>query len=70
MILLLVGDHAHSTRMLFQWASVADSDATLLQQRDKSMGVLGTLNKIPFDKQIYIYFKVQTLISESLKSEI
>ena len=56
--------------MLFQWASVADSDATLLQQRDKSMGVLGTLNKIPFDKQIYIYLKVQTLISESLKSEI
>ena len=56
--------------MLFQWASVADSDVTLLQQRDKSMGVLGTLNNIPFDKQLYIYLKVQTLISESLKSEI
>ena len=50
--------------MLFWcWASVADSDTTLSQQRYKSMcvGLLGTLNAIPFDKQIYIYLKVQKL---------
>ena len=41
--------------MLFWcWASVADSDTTLSQQRYKSMCVLGTLHAIPFDKQIYI----------------
>ena len=38
--------------MLFKyWVSVAESDTTLSQQRDKSMYVLGTLNPIPFDKQ-------------------
>ena len=43
--------------MLFLcWTSVADSDTALSQQRDKSMG---TLIMIPFDKQIYIYLKVQ-----------
>ena len=48
--------------MLFWcWASVADSDTTLSQQRYKSMCVLGTLNAIPFDKHIYIYLKVQKL---------
>ena len=48
--------------MLFKfWANVWDSDTTLSQQRDKSMCVLGTLNAIPFDKQIYIYFQVQKL---------
>ena len=39
----------------------ADSNTTLSQQRDKSMCVLGTLNAIPFDKQIYIYLQVQKL---------
>ena len=54
------------------WASVADSDTTLSQQRDKSMCVLGTLNAIPFDKQIYIYLKVQQLSGDfwNLKSEV
>ena len=33
----------------------------LSQQRYKSMCVLGTLNAIPFDKQIYIYLKLQKL---------
>ena len=48
--------------MLFQcWASVADSDITLNQQRNKSMCVLCTLNAIPFDKQIYSYLKLQKL---------
>ena len=59
--------------MLFYcWASVADSDTTLSQQRDKSMCVLGTLNAIPFDKQIYIYLKVQKLSWDfwNLKSEV
>ena len=32
------------------------------------MCVLGTLNAIPFDKQIYIYLKVQKLFN--LKSEV
>ena len=41
------------------WASVADIDTALSQQGDKSLCVLGTLNTIPFDKQIYIYLKVQ-----------
>ena len=47
-----------------------------LQQRDMSMCVLGTLETIPFDKQIYIYlFKSVKdkwgllLISENLESE-
>ena len=41
--------------MLFYcWASVTDSDIPLGQQRDKSMCVLGTLNAIPFDKQLYL----------------
>ena len=54
--------------MLFWcWASVADSDTNLGQQRYKSMCVLGTLNAIPFDKQIYIYLKMQML---GLKSKI
>ena len=59
--------------MLFQcWASVADSDTTLNQQRGKSMCVLGTLNAILFDKQIYIYLKVQILSGHfwKLKSEV
>ena len=48
--------------MLFKcWASVADNDTTLSQQREKSMCVLGTLNAIPYAKQIYIYFKVQKI---------
>ena len=48
--------------MLFWfWANVWDSDTTLSQQRDKSMCVLGTLNAIPFDKQISIYLQVQQL---------
>ena len=52
--------------MLFWcWASVADSDTTLSQQRYKSMYVLGSLNAILFDKQIYIYLKVQKLSGES-----
>ena len=51
--------------MLFQyWASVGDSDPTLSQHRDKSMCVLGTLNAIPIDKQIYIYLQVQTISGE------
>ena len=33
----------------------------LSQQRYKSMCVLGTLNAIPFDKQICIYLKLQKL---------
>ena len=46
--------------MLFYcWASVTDGDTTGIQQIDKSMCVLGTLNTIPFDEQIYIYLKVQ-----------
>ena len=59
--------------MLFWcWASVADSDTTLSQQRYKSMCVLDTLNAIPFDKQIYIYLKVQKLSGDlwNLKSEV
>ena len=36
------------------------------------MCVLGTLNAIPFDKQIYIYLKVQKLRGDfwNLKSEV
>ena len=59
--------------MLFWcWASVADSDSTLSQQRYKSMCVLGTLNAIPFDKHIYIYLKVQKLSGNlwNLQSEV
>ena len=59
--------------MLFYcWASVADSDTTLNQQRDKSMCVLCTLNAIPFDKQIYIYLKLQKLSGDfwNLKPEV
>ena len=59
--------------MLFWcWASVADSDTTLSQQGYKSMCVLGTLNAILFDKQIYIYLKVQKLGGDlcNLKSEV
>ena len=41
--------------------SVADRDTPLNYQRDKSMCVLCTLNAIPFDKQIYIYLKLQKL---------
>ena len=37
------------------------SDTTLNQQKDKSMCALCTLNAIPFDKQIYIYLKLQKL---------
>ena len=48
--------------MLFWfWANVWDSDTALSQQRDKSMCVLGTLNAIPFEKQIFIYLQVQKL---------
>ena len=48
--------------MLFYcWASVADSETILNQQRDKPMCVLCTLRAIPFDKQIYIYLKLQKL---------
>ena len=51
-----------STRCCFNvGATVADSDTTLSQRRDKSMCAMGTLNTIPFDKQIYIYLKVQKL---------
>ena len=59
--------------MLFLcWASVADSDTTLSQQRYNSMCALGTVNAIPFDKQIHIYLKVQTLSGDlrNLKSEV
>ena len=52
--------------MLFYcWASFAVSDTTLSQQRYKSMCVLGTQNAIPFDKQIYIYLKLQKLSGDS-----
>ena len=36
------------------------------------MCVLGTLNSIPFDKQIYIYLKLQKLSGDlwNLKSEV
>ena len=49
-----------------------DSDTTLNQQRDKSMCVLCTLKAIPFDKQIYIYLKLQKLSGEfwNLKHEV
>ena len=48
--------------MLFKFsASVADSDTTFSQQRVKSMCSLGPQNVLPFDKQIYIYVKVQKL---------
>ena len=51
--------------MLFEcWASVADSDTTLNQQRDKSMCVMCTLNAIPFDQQIYIYLKLKKLTED------
>ena len=38
-----------------------DSDTILSQQRYRSMCVLGTLNAIPFEKQIYIYLKLLKL---------
>ena len=49
-----------------------DSDATLSKHKDKSMCVLGTLNAIPFDRQIYIYLKMQKLSGDfgNLKSEV
>ena len=49
-----------------------DSETALSQKRDKSMRVLVTLNAIPFDKQIYIYLKVQKLSGDfwNLKSEV
>ena len=59
--------------MLFWcWASVAESDTTLNQQSYKSICVLGTLNAIPLDKQIYIYLKVQKLSGDlwNLKSDV
>ena len=58
--------------MLFWcWASVADSDTTLNQQSYRLICVLGTLNAIPLDKQIYIYLKVQKLSGDwNLKSEV
>ena len=59
--------------MLFWcWASVADSDTTLSQQWEKSMCVLGTLDAIAFDKQIYIYLKVHKVSGDfwNLKSEV
>ena len=34
------------------------------------MCVLGTLNAIPFDKQIYIYCKVQKLSGDCLKFQL
>ena len=57
--------------MLFWcWVSVADSDTTLNQQVNVCTGC--TLNAIPFDKQIYIYLKVQKLGGDiwNLKSEV
>ena len=49
-----------------------DSDTALNQQRNKSMCVLCTLNAIPFDKQIYIYLKLQKLSGDfcNLKPEV
>ena len=49
-----------------------DIDTTLNQQRDKSMCVPCTLNAIPFDKQIYIYLKLQKLSGDfwNLKSKV
>ena len=40
-------------------SSIAENDATLSQQRDKSMCVLGTPNTITFDKQIYIFKSIK-----------
>ena len=45
--------------MFYHWASVADNYTALNQQRVKSMCLLGTLDVLPFEKQISIYSKVQ-----------
>ena len=43
--------------LLYYWACVADNDAALNQQRVKSICLLGTLNVLPFEKQIYLSFQ-------------
>ena len=45
--------------LCYYWACVADNDTDLNQQKVKSMCLLGTLNVLPFEKQISVHAKVQ-----------
>ena len=53
--------------LFYYWVCVVDSDTTLSQQRVETMCLLGTLNVLPFDKQISVYSKVQNPSAQMFK---